>query len=138
MLADIARRCSENEQAYDAVYNQPQEHEGHFSHELVGGAAAFYAMRKYALVSNKSRSCYVKCSAARIHRSRIMCICALLIFSTMAWMALYLGWHGVGMTGHLLSQYTDECSPAFVCFSTRICTLMILSGIWVSGAGMTS
>ncbi|CAD6574019.1 MAG: hypothetical protein TREMPRED_000989 [Tremellales sp. Tagirdzhanova-0007] len=32
---------------HDEVYNSDPNHQGHFSHELVGGAAGFEAMRKY-------------------------------------------------------------------------------------------
>ena len=31
--------AADNEDAYNQAYNQPEEHEGHFSHELVGGEA---------------------------------------------------------------------------------------------------
>jgi len=43
----------ESEDAYQQVYQQgggyeePEKHEGHFSHELVGGAAAFEGMKLF-------------------------------------------------------------------------------------------
>lgn len=40
----------EHKDQYDQVYNQdgqPIEHEGHFSHELIAGAASFAAMKRF-------------------------------------------------------------------------------------------
>lgn len=62
---------AENEQAYNAFQQDEVPHEAKLSHELVGGAAAFYAMRKCALP--RASALFVAIQGSLLFESKTAC-----------------------------------------------------------------